>query len=71
MTCFALRQMLAGGEGMNLPVTFMFIPDEEVGSPTTRDLIEAEAGKTKFVLVTEPAKNGKLVTGRYEDPEPD
>jgi glutamate carboxypeptidase len=43
----------------------MFIPDEEVGSPTTRELIEAEAGINKYVLVTEPAKNGKLVTGRY------
>ena len=65
MTCYVLRQILTAGDGIHLPVTFMFIPDEEVGSPTTRDLIEAEAGKNKFVLVTEPAKNGKLVTGRY------
>jgi glutamate carboxypeptidase len=65
MTCCVLRQVLKKGDGIHLPVTYMFIPDEEVGSPTTRDLIEAEAGKNKYVLVTEPAKNGKLVTGRY------
>ena len=65
LASYVLRQILAAGGGLHLPVTFMFIPDEEVGSPTTRDLIEAEAGQSKFVLVTEPAKNGKLVTGRY------
>jgi glutamate carboxypeptidase len=65
MAGYVLRQILTAGDGLHLPVTFMFIPDEEVGSPTTRDLIEAEAGQSKFVLVTEPAKNGKLVTGRY------
>ena len=62
---WALRQVLKTGGDLHLPVTFMFIPDEEVGSPSTRDLIEAEAAKNKFVLVTEPAKNGKLVTGRH------
>ena len=61
----ALRQILNSGKAPHLPVTFMFIPDEEVGSPFSRDLIEAEAKKNKFVLVTEPAKNGKLVTGRF------
>ena len=65
MACYVLRQILTSGGGFHLPVTFMFIPDEEIGSPTTRDLIEAEAGKSKYVLVTEPAKDGKLVTGRY------
>lgn len=65
MACYVLRQILAAGGGLHLPVTFMFISDEEVGSPTTRELIEAEAGQSKFVLVTEPAKDGKLVTGRY------
>jgi glutamate carboxypeptidase len=65
MACYALRQIFAAGVGLHLPVTFMFIPDEEVGSPTTRERIEAEAGQNKYVLVTEPAKDGKLVTGRY------
>ncbi|HKK08951.1 MAG TPA: M20/M25/M40 family metallo-hydrolase, partial [Gemmatimonadota bacterium] len=40
--------------------------DEEVGSPSTRDLIEAEASRHEYVLVLEPARaNGGVVTGRY------
>ncbi|CCV11530.1 M20/M25/M40 family metallo-hydrolase [Mesorhizobium sp. STM 4661] len=49
----------------HLPVTFMFIPDEEIGSPTTRELIEAEARKQKYVLVPEPTHGRKLVSGRH------
>src|SRR5215469_14366433 len=37
-----------------LPVTVLFTSDEEVGSPSTRDLIEAEASRHKYVLVPEP-----------------
>jgi glutamate carboxypeptidase len=48
-----------------LPVTFMFIPDEEVGSPSSRARIEAEAKRHKYVLVTEPCKNGVVVSGRF------
>ncbi len=53
-------------EGSNkLPISFLFTPDEEVGSPTSRDLIEAEALKAKFALVTEPARDGgRIVTAR-------
>jgi len=48
-----------------LPVTYLFTPDEEVGSPTSRHLIEAEAKKARYVLVTEPAcDGGKIVTAR-------
>jgi glutamate carboxypeptidase len=43
----------------------MLIPDEEVGSPSTRTLIEAEAQANRYVLVPEPAKPGKFVTGRH------
>jgi glutamate carboxypeptidase len=40
--------------------------DEEVGSPSTRDLIEAEAARHRVVLVPEPARpDGGVVTGRY------
>jgi glutamate carboxypeptidase len=49
-----------------LPLTVLFTSDEEVGSPSTRDLIEAEAGRHKYVLVPEPARaDGGVVTGRY------
>jgi glutamate carboxypeptidase len=49
-----------------LPITFLFTSDEEVGSPSTRDLIEAEAARHKYVLVPEPGRaDGGVVTGRY------
>ena len=49
-----------------LPVTFLFTSDEEIGSPSTRDLIEAEAARHKYVLVPEPGRaDGGVVTGRY------
>ncbi|MEZ1946039.1 M20 family peptidase, partial [Pseudomonas aeruginosa] len=49
-----------------LPITILFTPDEEVGTPSTRDIIEAEAARNKYVLVPEPgrADNG-VTTGRY------
>jgi glutamate carboxypeptidase len=50
-----------------LPVTFIINPDEEIGSPTSRQIIEAEAKRHKYVLVPEPAKGdrGEVTTGRH------
>jgi glutamate carboxypeptidase len=49
-----------------LPVSFMFVPDEEVGSPSSRELIEAEAKRNRYVLVPEPAQEGAgVITGRW------
>ncbi len=63
---YALRKIVDSGGSAPLPVSFMFIPDEEVGSITTRELIEAEAAKNRFVLVPEPAQDGAdLITGRW------
>lgn len=62
----ALRQLALAGIETPLPVTVLFTPDEEVGTPSTRELIEMEARKNKFVLVPEPARpDGGAVTGRY------
>jgi glutamate carboxypeptidase len=62
----AIRQLDRAGIETPLPITVLFTSDEEVGSPSTRDLIEAEAARHAFVLVPEPAReNGGLVTGRY------
>ncbi|MFD1694186.1 M20/M25/M40 family metallo-hydrolase [Roseibium aestuarii] len=62
----ALRQIVKAGWETPLPVTVLFTPDEEVGTPSTRDLIEMEARRNKYVLVPEPAKpDGGCVTGRY------
>ncbi|MBR0755889.1 M20 family metallopeptidase [Bradyrhizobium jicamae] len=61
----AFRQICADGAQAPLGITQMFVSDEEIGSPTSRALIEAEGRKAKYVLVTEPARDGgKIVTGR-------
>ncbi len=62
----ALRQLIRAGAQTPLPVTILFTPDEEVGTPSTRELIEAEAQRNKYVLVPEPAHpNGGCTIGRY------
>ena len=62
----AVRMLQRLGLSSALPVTFLFTSDEEVGSPSTRDLIEAEAARHKYVLVPEPGRaDGGVVTGRY------
>lgn len=62
----AIRQLARAGVETKLPVTVLFTPDEEVGTPATRTLIEAEAKTNRFVLVPEPARpDGGAVTGRY------
>jgi glutamate carboxypeptidase len=62
----AIRQLKAAAVATPLPVTFLLTPDEEVGTPSTRDLIEAEAARNKYVLIPEPAfGNAGVVTGRY------
>ncbi len=62
----AIRQLARAAVATPLPVTVLFTPDEEVGTPSTRDLIEAEARRNKYVLVPEPGRpNNGVVTGRY------
>lgn len=62
----ALRQMQATGLATGLPVTILLTSDEEIGSPSTRTLIEAEAARHRFILIPEPARpDGGVVTGRY------
>jgi glutamate carboxypeptidase len=62
----AIRQLAMAGIQTPLPVTVLFTPDEEVGTPSTRELIEMEARKNRYVLVPEPARpDGGAVTGRY------
>jgi glutamate carboxypeptidase len=61
----AFRQICANNARSPLGVTQLYVSDEEIGSPTSRALIEAEGRKAKYVLVTEPARDGgKIVTGR-------
>jgi glutamate carboxypeptidase len=62
----AMRALQRAGVATPLPVTFLLTCDEEIGSPSTRDLIEREAARHKYVLVPEPARrDGGVTTGRY------
>src|SRR6201996_8925250 len=61
----AFRQICAAPERSPLGITQLYVSDEEIGSPTSRALIEAKGRKAKYVLVTEPARDGgKIVTSR-------
>ena len=47
------------------PLVFLVTPDEEIGSPLTRPIIEDFAKRAAVALVTEPARDGgKVVTSR-------
>jgi glutamate carboxypeptidase len=60
----AFRAVARAGS-TRLPIVYLFTPDEEVGSPISREVIEAEARRARYVLVTEPARDGgKIVTSR-------
>ena len=62
---YALRHLVRQGKKTKLPVTFLFIPEEEVGSPTSRARIEAAAKGHKYALVMEPGRDGdRVVTSR-------
>ena len=66
LTLEAIRQLTRASFRTPLPITVLFTPDEEVGTPSTRDIIEAEAARNRYVLVPEPARsNNGVVTGRY------
>jgi glutamate carboxypeptidase len=65
LACHAFRQACADAARPALGITQLYVSDEEIGSPTSRALIESEGRKAKYVLVTEPARDGgKIVTGR-------
>jgi glutamate carboxypeptidase len=61
----AFREACRSLNGTTLPVRHLYVSEEEVGSPTSRAIIEREARRAKYVLVTEPAREGgKIVTAR-------
>lgn len=48
----------------NLGWEVLIVPDEEIGSPLSRDLLQAAAKRHSVGLVFEPAVSGALVRGR-------
>lgn len=62
---YALRAIAALGLDLPRPVTVLMNADEEVGSQTSRALIETEALRSAYVLVLEPSgPGGALKTER-------
>jgi glutamate carboxypeptidase len=62
----ALQHLHATGRRPRLPVSVMMIPDEEVGSPSSRAAIEAEALRHRAALVFEPSgEGGKFTIARH------
>jgi glutamate carboxypeptidase len=61
----AVREILRQKVPTRRPVTLLLTPDEEVGSPTSREIIEREAAGARAVLIPEPAApDGSCVTAR-------
>ncbi len=61
----AFRRIAQARRRTKLPITFLFTPDEELSSPVSRRVIDREARGQRYVLVTEPARDGgKVVTER-------
>lgn len=61
----AVKQVLAAKHPTPLPVTFLLTSDEEAGTPSTRDLVQAEARRQKYVLLPERCRpDGGVVTAR-------
>jgi glutamate carboxypeptidase len=51
--------------GAPLPLVALFTADEEIGSPSSRPVIEAEAARARAVFNSEPGRaSGAVVTGR-------
>jgi glutamate carboxypeptidase len=59
-----VRAIAESGETPKRPVNILLTCDEEVGSPTGREIVEAEGAKAGFVLISEPSLDGKAKTGR-------
>ncbi|HYZ32034.1 MAG TPA: M20/M25/M40 family metallo-hydrolase, partial [Crenalkalicoccus sp.] len=66
MALHALKLLLAEDALEDLAsVTMLVVPDEEIGSPGSRDWIEAEARQSDLCLTLEPCRpKGGLVVGR-------
>lgn len=61
---FALKAIHQLGLQPQHKLVFLLTSDEEIGSPTSRELIEAEARRSSYCLVLEGSRNGPLTTWR-------
>lgn len=63
---YALKTLKELQEKIDTRIVFLFTSDEEIGSPTSRAMIEEEAKQSEYVLVLEPAitQQGSIKTSR-------
>jgi len=62
---FALKALCHARLIRKNPITFIFNSDEEIGSPSSRGLIQGEAQKSRLAYVLEAGGlSGEIVTGR-------
>ncbi|GAB4529688.1 MAG: M20 family metallopeptidase [Anaerolineae bacterium] len=61
---YALRALIETAQRPAHRLVYLFTSDEENGSLSSRELIEAEARRSDYVLVLEPARHGSLITWR-------
>lgn len=62
---FALKALNNENLLTRIPLTFLFNSDEEIGSPSSKALVQQEAKKSIFAFVLETGgRNGEIVTGR-------
>ena len=62
---FAIKALIHAGLMHNIPLTFIFNSDEEIGSPSSRELIAQEAIRSRLAYVLEAGGlANEIVTGR-------
>jgi glutamate carboxypeptidase len=62
---YALKALASAGLLEKIPLTFVFNSDEEIGSPTSKEIIEQQSKRSAFAFVLECGGiNGGIVTGR-------
>lgn len=62
---FALKALAALGQLKDIPITWLFNSEEEIGSPAARPLFQAEARRAAMAFVLEcGGMGGEIATGR-------
>lgn len=60
----AMREIVASGTPLPGPVTLLYNSDEEIGAPTSHQLIQSEARRMGAALIPEPARGDEAITFR-------
>lgn len=61
---YALKALVETAQKPTHRLVYLLTSDEEIGSLTSRELIEAEARHSDYALILEPSRYGSLITWR-------